>query len=201
MKAVGLEQLREMLSDDKVHLEVGTITSLELEDDRSQLFCGVLVLAWGLELNARMSWDAVGPEAGVFQFPAVNDLVIVAFMDGNEDEAFVVRRLTSKEDKIPLAAVDGNLVLRALTGRKNFVVSDTEINLVRGDNPGNEKLVLGDTFQAAYSEHLQETSIHKHIGNLGYLVSPPDNAAKYSALKASPVDDNAMLSDLAKTEK
>jgi hypothetical protein len=48
---------------------------------------------------------------------------------------------------------------------------------------------------------LDETAKHKHIGNLGYLTAVPDNAVEFQTLKASPVDDVAMLSDLSKTEK
>ena len=154
-----------------------------------------------LEMVCRMTWDAVGPNAGVFQFPSVGDLVLVGFVDGNEDEAYVLKRLTSREDNIPLGVEDGRLTMRSLEGKKIFLSSDTEINLVRGDQPGSEPLVLGGVFREAYSQHLQVDSTHTHIGNLGYATAPPTEAADYVAIQTSPVDDDAMLSDLARTEK
>lgn len=201
MKSLGLEQWREIFKDDSLHMAMGSITQLELARDRSVLRVKVNIFPELLEMVCRMSWDLVGPEAGLFQFPSVGDLVLVGFVDGHEDEAFVLRRLTSKEDKIPIAAKDGHLVLRSLAGTKTFLNSNTEINLVRGDTPGSERLVLGDTFKTAYSEHLATDIIHDHIGNLGYNTTPPNQAADYQAIKSSPVDDDVMLSDLTKTEK
>lgn len=201
MKNPGLEELRELLKDDRLHMAVGQITKLELAKDRSVLRVLVQLLAEDLEIVARVSWDSVGPDAGVFQFPIPGDLVLVCFVDGSEDEAFVMRRLSSREDTIPSAATQGHSVLRALAGKKTFIVSDTEINLVRGDNPGNERLVLGDTFKSAYSEHLDIDSRHQHIGNLGYNTTVPNEASEYIAIKSSPVDDDGILSDLSKTEK
>jgi hypothetical protein len=200
-KPIGLEDLKHIFRDDRLHLAIGLVKQIAIPADRSVLKVKVLILPDNLNMICKMTWDAVGPDAGIFQFPSVDDLVIVGYLDGNENDAYVLRRCTSTVDKIPLRAVDGHLVMRSLAGKKNFVVSDTEINLVRGDDPGDEQLVLGNTFQAAYSQDLAKTAAHKHIGNLGYLTFVPDNAADFLALKSSPVDDSVMLSDVAKTEK
>ena len=201
MKTVKLEELREIFKDDRLIMELGQILRLEMAQDRSVLRAIVQVFPENLEMVCRMSWDAVGPDAGVFQFPSVGDLVLIGFVDGNEDEAFVMRRLTSREDSIPLGVEDGRLTMRSLSGKKVFLSSDTEINLVRGDQPGGESVVLGNTFREAYSEHLMVDSTHTHIGNLGYATAPPMQAPDYLAIKQSPVDDAEMLSDLVKTEK
>lgn len=199
-KGISLEEMREIFRDQRQYIECGLIKSLEVAADRSKLRADVEILPEGITVVAEISWDLVGPDYGLFQFPSVNDLVLVAFCDGNEDDAFVIKRLTSKEDKIPVRAVDGHLVLAAKPGTKLDLNSNTQINLTRqGD--GNERLVLGDTFKTAYSEHLGIDEIHTHIGNLGYSTFPPDQAADYTAIKSSPVDDAAMLSDLSKTEK
>ena len=50
-------------------------------------------------------------------------------------------------------------------------------------------------------EFLQIFAEHKHIGNLGYYTPPPDNFSDALALKSSPVDDEAILSDVSFTEK
>lgn len=200
-KPIGLEDLKHIFRDDRLHLAIGLVKQMHVADDRSVLKVKVLVLPDNLNMICRMSWDAVGPEAGIFQFPSVDDLVIVGYLDGSEQDAFVIARCTSSTDKIPLQALDGHLVLRSLAGKKAWVTSDTNVFLSRGDTAPTERLVLGDTFKTAYSKDLDETAKHKHIGNLGYLTMVPDNAAEFTTLKASPVDDAEMLSDLSKTEK
>jgi hypothetical protein len=197
---INLAELREIFDNGKLHLAVGKIEQLEVAADRSVLRCMILVLPDDIRMVASMSWEAVGPSAGIFQFPSVNDLVVVGYLDGHENEAFVLKRLTSKEDNIPIQAIDGHTVVKALDGKKAFLNSNTEINLTR-EGPGNERIVLGDTFKAAYSLDLDRTANHLHIGNLGYYTAVPHNRPDFVALKASPVDDNLMLSDLSKTEK
>lgn len=201
MRFTELEQLKELLKDDRLSLLIGSIKKLIIAPDRSVLRVRVELFPERIEIVARMTWDLVGEEGGIFQFPSLNDLVIVGFIDGSEDDAYVLKRLTSKEDKIPLKAVEGHLVVRAKPGTKTFVTSDTKINITRPDNEGDEKLVLGNTFKDAYSEHLQLDAQHLHIGNLGYYTSVPDVSADFLAIKASPVDDEVMLSDIAYTEK
>jgi hypothetical protein len=200
-KPIGLEDLKHIFRDDRLHLAIGLVKQMHIPDDRSVLQVKVLILPDMLNMICKMTWDAVGPDAGVFQFPSVDDLVIVGYLDGNENEAYVLKRCTSKVDKIPMQALNGHLVLRSLAGKKAWLTSDDNVFLSRGDTAPTERLVLGDTFKTAYSTDLDETSKHKHIGNLGYLTMVPDNAAAFTALKASPVDDALMLSDLSKTEK
>jgi len=201
MTIPGLEELREILRDDRLNLAIGNILALEMARDRSVLRARVNLFPELIEIVCKVSWDSVGPEAGVYQIPSVNDMVIVGFIDGHEDEAFILRRLSSIEDKIPLAATEGNLVLRALRGTSTFLNSDTEINLTRGDNSGDERIVLGDTFKEAYSAHLEIDSRHGHIGNMGFNTLPPNEASEYIAIKTSPIDDDLFLSDLSRTEK
>ena len=201
MKPIGLEDLKHIFADDRLHMALGLVKKLAIPADRSVLKVSVLILPDMFEMVCTMSWESVGPDAGIFQFPSVDDLVIVGYLDGHEDEAYVIRRCTSKVDRIPMQALNGHLVLRSLAGKKTFLVSDTEINLVRGDTPGDEQLVLGNTFKTAYSLDLAKTAAHKHIGNLGYLTFVPDNQADFLAIKSSPVDDSLMLSDVSKTEK
>lgn len=196
-----LEELKEVFRDNRLIMSLGIVKQLEVAKDRSVLRVKVLLLPDNITIVARLSWDAVGPEAGVFQFPSINDLVIVAYVDGDENQAYVIRRCTSKEDKLPLQ-VDGNhLVLRSLSGKKAYLVSNTEIQLNRGGADATEKAVMGTTFQAAYSAHLQIDADHTHIGNLGYPTTKPNQFMDYLDIKASPVDDAEMLSDLIKVEK
>lgn len=196
-----LEQLRQIFRDGRVHLAIGVITQLELAGDRSTLYAKVRIFPENNEVVAQMTWEQVGPDAGIFGFPVVNDMVLVGNADGDSDTVFVLKRLTSKTDKIPIQAVDGHTVVRALAGKKTHVLSNTAVLLGRGGADPTQPLVLGTVFKTAYSTDLAKTAAHKHVGNLGYLTFVPDNAADFLALKASPVDDVAMLSDLSKTEK
>lgn len=195
-----LEELREIFKDDRLHMTLAIVKQLEVAADKSVLRVKCTVLPDNHSIVARMSWEAVGDGAGIFQFPSVNDLVMVAYMDGDVDQAFVVRRCTSKVDKIPLKAEGGHLVLAALPGKKTYVFSDSQINLTKGGD-GPEQAMLGTTFKDAYSSHLEIDSEHDHIGNLGYNTTPPNQAMEYLAIKSSPVDDELMLSDLVKLEK
>lgn len=215
MRPPDIEAFREMLSDDRLHLAIGTIAKLELATDRSVLRVRVNIFPEQLEMVCRMTWDHTGPDAGIFGFPVIDDLVMVGFVDGHEDEAFVLKRLTSKVDKIPLQAVSGDSVIRALGGKKSHLLSDTTILLGRGGSDPAQPLVLGTVFKTAYSLHLaesskqaDESSKHMHIGNMGYLTTVPDNAAAFTAvkgavdaIKANPVDNSDMVSDLSFTEK
>jgi uncharacterized protein involved in type VI secretion and phage assembly len=202
---------------------------LSLADDRSFLKCTVSIFPELREIVARMSWENVGSSSGIFAFPSVNDLVLVAFADGDIDSCFVIRRLTSKEDKIPLQAVEGDTAIVSLNGKKAWISSDTRINLSKGTTQPTENLVLGQQLKSLLSDILNElatqastlsslaTAIatHTHSGNLGYPTSAPmitapftsaasdlsENASNFSSNKSSPVDDSMILSDIAFTEK
>lgn len=216
MRGGDLETFRDMFKDRRTHLAVGKILKTELSPDRSVLRAAVSILTQERTVIARVTWDSVGPDAGVFNFPVKDDLVLVAFAEGDDEQAYVISRISSRVDKIPRQATGGHLVLRALQGLKSYLISTSTILLGRGggSDPA-ERLVLGDTFKNAYSAHLASNSAtnaaaasHTHTDSLGFPTSPPLNAAAFTtqksavdAIKASPVDNANMLSDLAKTEK
>lgn len=211
----GLEELKDLFRDDTVHMAIATILTLHPADDRSFLKVKVNIFPENRTVIGRMSWDAVGPESGIFSFPSVNDLVLVAFAEGDDDQCFVIKRLTSKEDKIPLTAMDGSIVMKSLEGKNIWLTSDTKINISRGDTAPTENLVLGQVWKTLMIDILdllidgfQQKSQETHIGNLGYRTSPPENAPDYlmikamlELLKSSPVEDEKALSDLSFTEK
>ena len=196
-----LEELREIFADNRVHIAVGEIQKLELASDKSVLRVQCLLYPDLRQVVAQMSWEATGPSAGAFMFPNQGDWVLVAFAEGSPHDAFVIKRLTSKTDSIPDQAVTGDAVYRALAGKKAHLLSDTRINLGRGGSEPTENVVLGQVFKEMMSEFLQIFAEHKHIGNLGYYTPPPDNFSDALALKSSPVDDEAILSDVSFTEK
>lgn len=161
-----------------------------------------------------MTWESVGNGSGIFALPSPEDMVMVAFADGDEQSAFVIRRLTSGVDKFPKQAHDGSTVISALPGKSNWIVSDTKINLAKGETPAAEPVVLGTQLQTLLGEILGKLSeltttlsTHTHTGNLGYPTSPPMQSADIMAAKslfdekkASPVEDGAILSTLTFTD-
>ena len=202
MATPDLELLRELLKDDNdVSTLLARIDKLALANDKSALRVLCTIIPDNIPIVARMTWQSVGPDAGIFAFPAINDLVLLGIGDSDEDQTVGLSRLTSKVDRIPLQAIDGSTVIRALAGKKTHILSNVRVNLGRGGAEPAQPIVLGTVFKKAYSKDLLETSIHKHIGNLGFFTPPPNNASEFTTLKASPVDDSAMLSDLSFTEK
>jgi hypothetical protein len=149
-----------------------------------------------------MTWESVGPESGIFQFPAIGDLVLVGFAEGDVSQAFVIRRLTSRADKIPLKAVDGDLVLKAGSAKKAWLVSGTKILIAKGDAEPTENLVLGKVLKKLLQDVLTAISTHTHTsGPPGVLTTPPTQAATFTGLKSDPVDNDKILSGIAFTEK
>ena len=211
----NIEELRKILGEEKLHIGLGIIKQLHLADDRSFLKVTMNVLPENREVVATMTWDNTGTDSGDFEFPSPNDLVLFAQPDGDDDLCYVIRRLTSKEDTIPQEAIGGDKVSRAKSGKKYWNVSDSGIYLSRNGTQPTENVVLGQVFKTfasdmltLMSEHAEVASLHTHIGNLGFKTAPPiestDFAAKqtgYELLKASPIDDEEILSDLTFTEK
>lgn len=208
-KKAQLELMKKLMQDDRSWISLGKIVQVyPVSPNSSRL--RVRVQRWPelMETIATMTWEDVGPESGIFSFPSVNDLVLMAFAEGSADEAFVIKRLTSGEDKIPIQALDGDLCLRSKDGKKLKIVSNEKVSLQRGtnENDAEQALVLGGVFQSMMSTVLEAIANHVHpytwtSGAGGGNTSPPTNAGTFSGQKASPVDDGAILSDLSFTEK
>lgn len=150
-KPFDFEAIRQALADQRQHIAIGKITQLGLAPDRSCLRLQVLIFdpeqPEDREIIAVMSWDDVGANCGNIRFPSVNDMVLVAMAYGDPDHAYVIKRLTSKQEKLPFQAVGGHTVQAALAGKKLYLQSDTRINLGKpGDEPASP-LVLGDVLK------------------------------------------------------
>lgn len=224
---MNIDDLKSYLKDDELHVFLGQIKRLHLDPSKAYLKVEVSVWPEQRSIIADMTWDHVGPESGFYNFPAVGDAVLCASAEGDVDQSFVLKRLSSKEDKIPLNALGGDSVLK--TAKNIWLTSGAKINLSAGDTAPTENLVLGQEFKAAYSDHLSklmdvmdsindfidEFNLHTSIGNLGYPTGTPLNIAAVTAvkvaitalkssvstIKSSKVDNETILSDLAFTEK
>ncbi len=204
-----IELMKELLQDKRVWISCGEILKLDLVKDRSVWRALCRSFPERNEVVARMTWEATGPSAGIFGPAQVGDFVLLAMChsdkDDGEDSAFVIRRLTSSSDKIPTQAQFFHTVIKALSGKKLFLGSDQKILIGKNTDSGAEPaepLVLGLENRATWSSALAAIASHTHVSSVpGAPTSPPVNAAAFSALKASPVDDGKINSDLAFTEK
>jgi hypothetical protein len=71
-----------------------------------------------------------------------------------------------------------------------------------GSDAADEPFVLGKVFKKWAQDLLDQLQQETHISGLpGYPTTVPQNAAQYAQLKASPIDDDAVLSDKIFGEK
>lgn len=214
--SLDLEALRHIFQDNRTWISIGKITKLSVATDRSVLRCMVSMLDWNEqpEIVAKMTWDQLGVESGCLTLPSVNDLVIVCFAEGDVEQAFIIRKLSAKDDKIPKNAVEGHTVLKSMQGKNLWLTSDSKINLSKGDTAPTENVVLGQQLKALLSDILtqiadlaEKVSTHTHPGNLGYPTGAPMQAADFVSLKSevdnlksSPVGDEKILSKISFTD-
>lgn len=216
MSRAILEELKAMLKDDSLKSELAIIKGLHLASDGSALHvtCN-LMTPEQTEIVALMTWDCVGPESGFFCFPAVEDMVFITFTE-NEEHALVVKRLTSKADKIPKTAWDGSTVMKALASKRIWITSDNKVLLSKGDSEPTENLVLGQVFKSFMSDYIEEIKTliiamkaETHPGALpGFPTGIPINASTYETqkqainlLKTDIITSEDILSDVSFTEK
>lgn len=225
----ALAEIANLLKDPQNEMSIGSVIETELSEDRSVLRAKVSLWPDLNEVIARVTWDSIGPNAGLFQFPQPNDLVLIAFPEKEVEDAIILKRFSSKQDTIPQTAVDGSTVLRSLDQFKLWLTSATRVNISRGDNEPTENLVIGQVFKATYIDHFnklielierlivqRETDAnHTHYDGFGIPTSPPiqapdmqteksdleDSKSKMEDIKSSKVESEAILSDYSFTEK
>src|SRR5690349_13948872 len=98
---LDLEALRSVFADKKTNAAVGKVVKLGLASDKSVLRAQCRILSQDRDVIAKVCWDASGPDAGSFQFPQVDDLVLILFAEGDDNQGYVVKRLSTNIDKIP----------------------------------------------------------------------------------------------------
>jgi len=153
IKGFDLEELRQIFGDGKVWLELAEIVQVAPAPDRSLVRVKVKVLPDQYEIVARMSWEFTGPDAGLYNMPQKGDWVLVAYAEGDAQQAFVIKRLSSKDDLFPMRALLGECILKALSGQTLSLCSDSRIQIDRGGLvSGSEPLVLGSVLKSALGE-------------------------------------------------
>lgn len=211
MIPTDLEALREIFKDVRMHIGIGIVKQLGVAQVGSALRVQVALLPEQREIITLMSFADVYDVT----FPEINDMVLVAFVEGSPDDAYIVGILNSTEELIPEFSRAGHSTKYARPGKKLYIGSDTFVGIARPDSEPTEPLVLGQVLVTFLTTILSELKTltenlasHVHMGNLGYLTSSPTNASDISGSgdvfdeqKASPIEDHKVLSDLAATEK
>lgn len=136
-----LELLREMFSDTRLHIGIGTIKTLGLSKDGNTLRMMVNLLPENREIVVVKAWSDVSS----ITFPEVNDLVITASVDGHPDETFAISVLSTKEEPIPKFAQALHSIYYSRPGRKAYLGSDVKVGVGRPGVEPTEPLVLGNT--------------------------------------------------------
>lgn len=167
---IDLNELKQIFQDERLHFDIGQIDSVETAIDASVMRCKVITFPDQDVIVCRMSWEFVGPNAGLYAEPQPGDMVLFAFADGNQQQGFIIKRLTSREDTIPIrAAILKHWVLQALSGTELSLSSDTGIYIDRGGLlPADEPLVLGSVLKDA-----QESLYDQMIDFLDKLIAGP----------------------------
>jgi hypothetical protein len=205
MGRLGLSELQHIFSDKRVHILVGKILSSHLAQDNSCLKVRVSTFPDELELIARMTWDFVGDGGGLFSFPQRDDMVLLGFVEGDEDQVYVLKRLSSKEDVIPKEAEDGSAVLKSVPGKDLNLLSDKKINIGKTGQSSTSPLVLGDVLNdllsSLYDAILNAPQIG--IGPMGPVVLDPGLRVQLTIQKQQYIDTAAtnILSQLSFTER
>lgn len=135
-----LESWRALMKDDRLHIGIGTITQLGLSLDGNTLRAQVNLLPENREVVCEVTWD----DYTRITFPQVDDLMLVGFVDGAPDDAFVIRNLSHSDEPIALFAQAGNSIYYSRPGKHTYLGSDTFIGISKPDSDPTEPLVLGN---------------------------------------------------------
>lgn len=213
MRTPSLNALRDSIKsvDDDVFLEIAEVLQVNKPDTRSNVSCEMRLINTDTEITAEYVPNAVGDNAGFHMLPQVGDWCIVCFASGDEDQAYIFSRMTSNQDKIPKEAMDDDIVMAALNGKKSWILGN-RVNLGKGGEtePG-EPLVLGNTFIEQLNTALSNinTAItnlntafkaHVHPDPSSGMTGPTSTTAETSAANNS-IDGNMVLSNVAYTER
>ena len=154
-----LELLREIFKDPRLHIGIGVVTQLGLATNGNILRVQVNLLPEQRAINCEMTFADVNDVT----FPQLQDLVLVAHVDGDVDEAFVIKVVSTDEEGIPKFAQTGNSVKYARAGKKLYIGSTVKIGIGRPNVEPTEPLVLGNVcvsgLTALCNAFLQATQI------------------------------------------
>jgi len=191
---MDLETLREIFSDPRIWVTCGIVEKKELAPDLSALRMLIKTFPDEDPIVARMTWTGIQHSQ-----PEVGDMVLLALCEGDEEQSFVISRMSGQLDLIPLRVLLGDDVIASRAGRKLSLSSDTRVNIGRGTLiEESEPLVLGtvlldalDSFMANIKQGFTDIKTGPiGIGNLGFTISThPTLVVKLALIEAQMVLD------------
>ena len=171
MKKNFLEELRILFDNHTVPiLRFAIVRGIEQSDVTGVLLFQVELLGLGETRVARCSWPSTGPNAGIYHVPAVEDIVILAMVEGSEDGNYIIGRLSSKDDPMPARAWNQEEKRTALVVKaremEELQLTGQRIDLTQGDELGSENLVLGQQYKLLLTDILDHMKalIEAHNG-------------------------------------
>jgi len=200
---MDLELLRTLLADDRMHVGLAVVKRVTVADDSTSVAVDCTLLPEGRDIVVTETWESVGAGSTLGDIPDPEDLLIVVMADGDSDVAFSIRRLASQDEKLPKQIKDGNLVVAAKPGKKNYLASDTKILIGKlRDSDPTEPLVLGAVLQS-FADSLVDRikSIVDDIktGPISLSTTPGNATAPFPAFVAKLVAHEVAL-DLLKSQ-
>lgn len=178
-----LELLRQMMKDQRLHFGVGTIAGIALSGDQSILRVLVTLLPENRQIVAEMSFADVS----VVTFPEIDDLVGVAFADGDQDEAWVLKIFNTSEEPIPQFAQGGDTVVYPRPGKKLYLGSSTKVGIGRPNIDPTEPLVLGSVLQ---------TYLNAIVTRLDAILDAIEDNPPLTTAPGDPVDTTELVAAL-----
>ena len=209
MKKNFLEELRVLINGNIVPtLRFAIVKGIEQSDVTGVLLFQVELLGLGETRVARCAWPSTGPNAGIYHVPAVEDIVILAMVEGSEQGNYIIGRLSSKDDPMPARAWNQEEKKTALVVKaremEELQLTGQRIDLTQGDELGSENLVLGQQYKLLLTDILDHMKalIEAHNGLVSAFNGHNHNyaATTSSGLTAAPgsqgMDFTGMTDDL-----
>lgn len=168
MNRTDIELFKLMLQDDSIHFTVGTVTRVVVATDMSSVVLECTDIMNGNDLVCVQAFESIGAGTGSGDLPDVEDLVLIAFSLADMNAAYVIKRLPSKDEKLPLQMAAGHFVTKAKPG-KNLYLSGTriEIGTANPSSPCTEPLILGNQLKTCLANIL--TQLAQLSGDLSSL--------------------------------
>lgn len=183
---MDVEFLRQALADNRTHISLAVVKKVEVLLDLSGCQVQVMTLPEKLEVIATVCWAACSQGGFLGAIPVADDLILLAYDE--QGLAHVVSRLSSSDDKVPMQAKLGHMVVKAADGKKSYLQGD-KVLIGKPDITGlidpDEPLALGNvlvdllTYLVGQYDDLLDKLI---AGPIAMTTTPGSPAPTYPAL-------------------
>ena len=181
---------------------------------RVRVTCGALAGNEELERWVEPTFPTAGKQHGWFYVPQPGDVVTLRVYIGDTEDEVIGMGFLQDPDYTYVAALQPtpdrihNAFKANYPKRFGYIspqglmllFDDQDVKIYLGSDKADEPFVLGKVFQKLMQDLLDAIVAHTHIAP-GGSTGPPENITAFQSLRASPVDDGAVLSDKIVGEK